>query len=394
MAGALEGITVLDLGQVYLGPYCAMLMARLGADVIKVEPPEGESVRLRRTDGETKAFALLNAGKQSIRIDLKKDEGRELVLRLVAKADVVIENFAPGVMDRLGLSYDELANVNPGIVMASATGYGSTGPYSHYKAMDLTVQAMTGILSVTGYPDSPPVKAGPAIADFTGGIHLLAGVLAALFQRTGTGRGQHVEVAMQDAIIPSLTSNLAGYLESGRHSPERTGNRHGGLSVCPYNVYPTSDGWIAILGINERHWTGLCRVMERPELDELPEFATNFARVQNMDKVDEAVGEWTKTRSTAEAQAELQGVGVPCAPVLTLANLFTDEHVRERGVLRKLTTDGVDRWVLGNPIRMSDWPDEDPSLPPRLGQDTERLLSDLLNLSATELGRLRDSEVL
>lgn len=247
-AGALSGIVVLDLGQIYAGPYCTHLLRSLGATVIKIEPFGGEPIRWRST-GETsgQAFLLLNAGKQGVRLDLKNPRGRDILLGLVRQADVLVENFAPGVLERLGLGWDVLRAIRPELVLASARAYGSHPATQGLRGMDVTVQAVSGIVSATGFPDSAPVKAGAAVVDFSAGTHLAAAVLAALFQRERTGTGQHVEVAMQDAIVPTLTSNLAGLLESSGEFPERTGNRHGGLAVCPYNIYPARDGWLAIL---------------------------------------------------------------------------------------------------------------------------------------------------
>lgn len=394
--GPLSALTVLDLGQIYLGPYCGMLMARLGATVIKIEPPGGEAVRFRRAEGEPAvAFDLLNAGKRGISLDLKQADGRALFMQLVEGTDVVIENFGPGTLERLGVGYEALAAVNPKIVVGSGSGYGSYGPYRDYKAMDLTVQAMTGILAATGFPENPPVKSGPAVADFGGGIHLLAGILAALVERGTTGRGQHVEVAMQDALIPMLSSNFAGYLESAGLAPERTGNRHGGLGVCPYNVYPTSNGWIAILGITDRHWAAMTATMQRQDLAEDVDLASNSGRVKRMDEVDGHIKAWTLTQTTAEALTKVRQADVPCAPVVGVAELFSDPHVHERKVLRTIRIDGSDRWILGSPIKMGNAADEaDPSAPPRLGEHTDEVLVEQLGLTVTELSRLHELGVI
>ncbi|NEW27114.1 CaiB/BaiF CoA transferase family protein [Nocardia cyriacigeorgica] len=393
---ALSGVTVLDLGQVYLGPYCSMLLARLGADVIKIEPPGGEAVRLRRTEEPTAAFALLNAGKRGVRLDLKTERGRELLKRLVVDADVLVENYAPGAMNRLGLSYDVLREINPRLVYASGTGYGSTGPNAHLKAMDLTIQATTGVMAVTGFADRPPVKSGIAVADFMGGVHLAAGVLAALVERDRTGVGTRVEVSMQDAVLPSLTSNLSGYLDSDGTAPERTGNRHGGLGVAPYNVYPTMDGWVAVLGISDRHWTALCGLMGRPELDADPRFTSNEARVQWIDDVDDYLQGWTSQHSTDKAVALLEEAGVPCAPVRSLKSLFDDPHLRERGMLAPVTTRGGNQqWVFGSPVRVGDVSVQDsPGEAPRLGQDTDDVLRERLGIDTETLGRLRRDGVI
>jgi formyl-CoA transferase len=393
---ALDGVVVLDLGQIYNGPYCSLLLAQLGADVIKIEPAAGEPVRWRKTGGrETHAFVLLNSGKRSLRLNLKDPEGRELFLRLTSGADVVVENFAPDTMERLGLGYDELAACNPRLIVASGRGYGPSGPYRRLRAMDLTVQAMTGVMASTGFPDGPPVKAGPAIADFLGGIHLMAAVVTALYQRTVTGRGQHVEVAMQDAVIPSLCSSIAGYLDSDGDLPERTGNRHSGLSVTPYNVYPADDGWIAILCITNRHWFSLCGLLERPDLADDPGLATSPGRVARMDELDEIVGAWTARFGKEELFASLQEAGIPAAPVRDIADLFTDEGVRSSGALRQVDHPRSGRaWAFGSPLRLGDSPPIAPAAAPTLGEHTDQVLTDRLGLSATELSRLRERSVI
>lgn len=239
---ALDGIVVLDLGQICAGPYCTLLLRQLGATVVKIEPPGGEPIRWRPGGrGVNSAFLLLNAGKLGVELDLKADPGREAFRTLAASGTWSSRTSDPGAMERLGLSYAELAEINPRIVVASGDGYPPGGAYRGLLGTDVTVQAMSGVLSSTGFTDGPPVKTGPAVVDFATGTHLAAGVLAALFQRERTRRGQHVEVAMQDAILPALTSNIAGVLDAEDGDfPERTGNRHDGLAICPYNVYPAT----------------------------------------------------------------------------------------------------------------------------------------------------------
>jgi crotonobetainyl-CoA:carnitine CoA-transferase CaiB-like acyl-CoA transferase len=389
-ATVLDGIVVLDLGQVYNGPYCTHLLRHLGATVIKIEPFTGEPIRWRsgeRTSGQ--AFLMLNGGKQSIRLDLKKPEGRDLLLRLASDADVLVENFAPGVMNRLGIGWDSLHSTNPRIVLASGSGYGTTGPNSSLRGMDVTVQAMTAIIATTGFPGQQPVKAGPAVVDFSSGVHLACAVLAALFQRERTGIGQHVEVAMQDAILPTLTSNIAGFLEAGGDFPDRTGNRHGGLAVCPYNVYSTRDGWVAILSLRNRHWTALCRLMERPDLGEDPSLATPGGRVQQMDKIDLAVEEWTVTLGKDEVFRRLQGADIPSAPVRSLGEVIADPHVRQRGMLREVGHGERACTVIGSPLRMSGSAEQRPGPAPLLGEDTDAVLRERLGMDDDEIARLR-----
>jgi crotonobetainyl-CoA:carnitine CoA-transferase CaiB-like acyl-CoA transferase len=388
-SSALSGITVLDLGQAFMGPYCALLMQRLGADVIKVEPPQGEPYRrpTARKGVEAVQFSLLNAGKRSLVLDLKNPDGLEVFKELAMTADVVIQNFAPGAFDRL-VGIDALLQANPGLIVASGSGYGSTGPYSSLRAMDLTIQAMSGAMSTTGFEDSAPVRTGPAVVDFMGGAHLFGGVMAALVQRGVTGKGQHVEVALYDAILPSLASNIGGYFDSDGTIPERTGNRHGGLAVAPYNAYPTSDGWMAILCLGDRHWQDLSRAMGQPHLADDPQLRTTAGRVASMDRVDEIVGAWTVTQATADATALLNAANVPCAPVMSLSQVLNDEHVRVRGMLEHHENAEREWWTFGSPIRLDQSPSTTNNTPARLGQHTRAVLVEKLGLAADRLDRL------
>lgn len=388
----LDGITVLDLGQIYSGPYCTLLLAYLGAEVIKVEPIGGEHTRERVTGQESHAYVMLGSSKQAICVNLKHEAGRELFLGLVSQADVVVENFARGTMDRLGLGFEQLQSVNPGIVLASAKGFNADSPLSRYLAMDLTVQAMTSILSVTGFPENPPVKAGAAISDMMGGVTLALGVVAALFQRERTGQGQHVEVAMQDALIPTLASNLAAYFEAAGERPERTGNRHGGLAVAPYNVYQCGDGWIAILCARDRQWKALLAAMGREDLLDDERFETVATRAAHIDAVDQLVGAWTAGWTRDRLVDYLVESSVPCAPVRTLAELAEDDFQREHGMLPEIDHRTLGRVrVFGNPISMSGAEPVPITAAPLLGQDTDSVLSARLGLDHNKLRELRES---
>ena len=227
----LTGVTVLDLGQIYNGPYCGFLLAMAGADVIKVEQPGGEHLRRRgAVGGVALPFAMLNSNKRAVTLNLKSPRGCELLKDMVRRADVLLENFAPGAMEKLGVGWEVLRNVNPRLIYAQSSGYGRSGPNRDYPAMDLTVQAMAGVMSVTGFADRPPVKAGAALCDFFGGVHLYAAIATALFERERTGVGRLVEVSMQEAVYASLSSNLGLWYGSGGRAPPRTGNHHGGLA--------------------------------------------------------------------------------------------------------------------------------------------------------------------
>jgi crotonobetainyl-CoA:carnitine CoA-transferase CaiB-like acyl-CoA transferase/acyl dehydratase len=382
MALAFEGIRVLELGQIYNGPYCGLLLAQLGADVIKVEPPRGEPLRFRsHLPVETHEFVMRNSNKRSIVLDLKTDEGRDSLLALVGTADVLLENFAPGTMERLGLAPARLLDRNPRLIVASGKGYGSTGPYAQMSAMDITVQAMSGSASVTGDPDRPPTKSGAAFVDFSGGIHLFGAISAALFQRERTGRGQIVEVSMHDTIYPMLASSLGGlHNDPTRQLPERTGNRHSGMAVAPYNIYEASDGWLAIICIAERHWHGVAKALGRGDLIDDPRFATERDRVVNIDAIDAEVTACTRHRTRADLVAALTEAGVPCAPVKSIREVDTDEHLIHRGMIQYVEHPARGRVpVAGCPLRMSDSPVGALRPAPSLGASSAEVLSELLD---------------
>ncbi len=389
------GVTVLDLTQIYNGPYATFLLAQGGAEVIKIEPPGGEHLRKRSgTSGAAMPFAMLNANKRTMTLNLKTTEGRNLLLDLVKQADVLVENFAPGVMNRLGLGEEVLREANPNLIYASGSGYGKTGPYRDYPAMDLTVQAMTGVIDTTGYPDMPPVKSGPAIADFMAGIHLYGAIATALFDRERTGNARNIEVSMMEAVYPTLASSLGLYYGSG--DAPRTANRHTGMSLCPYNVYPTSDGYIAIITNNEQHWHNLVEALQSPELAKDPRFLTVKERCRNMDLVDDTLGEITRGYTKAELFDRLIEYRVPCAPVRTLAEVVNDPHLHERGSLSWIDHPEYGRIVVPTtPLRFSG---EDAAVPyepsSRLGENTDAILAEKLSLNAAQIEQLRSQKVL
>jgi CoA:oxalate CoA-transferase len=393
----LSGVTVVDLGQVYQGPYCSLLMARAGAEVIKVEPLGGESARRRAqlSPGASLPFAMLNSDKKSVTLNLKSDDGRMLLTKMVRRSDVLLENFAPGVMNRLGLGYAALSKVNPRLVYASGTGYGLSGPDRDRLAMDLTVQAMSGVMSVTGFPDGPPLKAGPAIADFLGGAHLYGAIVTALFERERTGRGRLVEVAMEEAVYPTLASNLGLLHSDGDDAVVRTGNRHGGLAIAPYNVYPASDGHVALICNGDGHWRDLALAMGRPELADDPRFSSNAERCRNVAGVDAAVEAWTRTRTRADLFEIARQSRLPCAPVRTLAEVMNDPHMHERGMLNWIDHPQLGRVVLpDSPLRFHG-ATAPPLTPSRdLGADNAAVFRDWLGVSAEDLERFaRDGAI-
>ena len=292
----LEGVKVLDLGRIYQGPWCGLMLALAGADVLKIEEPAGEPSRRGSTvETTTVPFAMLNSNKRDITLNLKDKRGRDLFRRLVEDADVVVENFSPGTMDRLGLSAESLLELNPRLVYGAATGYGIDGPDRDQLAMDITIQAHSGVMSVTGFPEQPPVKAGVAFVDFLGGTHLYAGIVTALYERERTGVGRIVDIAMIDTIYPTLASNLSGYFRDGFAG--RAGNGHGGGALVPYNVYATADGHVAIIIISDQQWRNLCGAMGQPELVDDERFSSNGRRFHRLEELDDIIETWTSARS-------------------------------------------------------------------------------------------------
>ena len=392
----LEGVTVVDLGQIYNGPYCTFLMAMAGARIIKIEARGGENLRRRGVvGGAALPFAMLNSNKTFATLNLKAARGRELLQAMVGKADVLVENFAPGAMERLGVGYDVLREINPRLVYGSGSGFGRSGPNMAYPAMDLTVQAMAGVMNVTGYPDRPPVKAGPALADFFGGVHLYGAIVTALYEREKTGVGRLAEVSMQEAVYSSLASNLGLHYSQGNSVPPRTGNRHGGLAEAPYNVYPTADGHIAIICVNEIHWQSLLKAMQREDLAADPRYLDLKHRVEHMDQIDELVSGFTSKHKKQALFDLLMRHRVPCAPVRNLDEVVNDVHMHQRRALEWVEHPMYGRVCLPNsPLRFDGV--EPMALKPsgELGRDNREVYGDWLGLSVAEVAQLAREEVI
>jgi crotonobetainyl-CoA:carnitine CoA-transferase CaiB-like acyl-CoA transferase len=390
----LAGITVLDFGQVYQGPYATLLMAKAGADVIKIEPPQGEPLRRRAPPGKSTTFpiAMLNGNKRAITLNLKDERGRALLFRMVEKGDVLLENFAPGVMDRLGVGWSVVHAINPRLVYASGSGYGISGPDRDNLAMDLTIQAVSGLIATTGFPDGPPVKAGPAVVDFLSGIHLYAATVTALFEREHTGVGRLVEVAMEEATYATLTSPLHAYFDTGE-VPGRTGNSSHGRA--PLGVYPTNDGYVALNVAVEAHWHNLLKAMGREELRDDPRFLTNADRVANMAELDSAISAWTRTLGKMEIFAIAKRMRIPLAPVREVDEVMNDAHMHERGMLEWIDHDEIGRLVVPNsPLRFHGADKVATTPSPKLGQHNAEIYGGWLGLSAAEIAGLREGGVI
>ncbi len=392
----LSGITVIDLSHVYNGPYATFLMALGGATVIKVEPPRGELLRSRGdTGGASLSYAMLNSNKHPVTLNIKTEKGRELLKEMVKRADILVENFAPGVMDRLGVGAAELQKINPRLIYGSSSGYGKNGPYRDYPAMDLVMQAMSGVINSTGFPDQPPVKSGAALCDFLAGIHLYGAILTALYEREHTGLARVVEVSMQDATYATLASNLGMLHATGDQAPARTGNRHGGLGVSPYNVYKTSDGYVVLNSPGDRHFHAILDVMGRPELKDDPRFVSPTARVRNIDAVDALIEEWTRQHPRNEVAKRMLAVKVPCAPVRELSEVTVDENMHARGSLQWVDHPDLGRVVLPHsPFVFEGAPRRtlEPSLP--LGARNDKIYGEWLGHSPEELSALRAEGVI
>lgn len=331
---------------------------------------------------------MLNANKQSICLDLKTEKAREVFLALVAKADVVVENFTPTAMDRLGLGAAVLRELNPRLIYASSSGYGKTGPYRDFPAMDLAVQAMAGVIGITGFPDAAPAKAGPAVCDFMAGIHLYGAITTALLHRERTGEGSTVEVSMMEAIYPSLASNL-GTHERDDRGVKRTGNRHGGMGLAPYNVYPCADGHLAIITSNEKHWNALVAALDIKELAQDPRFATRTARASNMDALDAAIADVTRSYPRDTLIGLLRQYRAPCAPVQELDDVVNDPHLIARGALRHINHPLYGPIVVPeSPLRYGDFANVPYQPSVELGADTRAVLVSVLDMPTDQADAL------
>ena len=388
----LDGITVIDLTQIYQGPYATFLMAKAGADVIKIEPINGEPSRIRaKVSGSASLpMAMLNTNKRGVTLNLKTAGGRELFKEMIKRADIVIENFAPGVMDRLGVGWSVLHEINPRLIYGTGTGYGLSGPDRDNLAMDVTIQASSGMMSVTGMPDGPPMRAGASIVDFLSGVHLYAGIMTALYERTQTGEGRLVEVAMQDTAYPTLASNLGFTYRGSGALPPRVGNRHGGLALAPYNVYEASDGHIAVVCVTEPHWHKMLAAMGREDLQDDPRFSTNKARVENLAQTDEVVQQWASSRTRDELVALSKQHGFPAAPVRNLIEVMNDPHMHARGMLEWFEDEDLGRIVLpGSPLMIHGADRVATVSSPKLGQHNQEIYGQWLGMSDAAIEALK-----
>ncbi|MGH7313697.1 MAG: CaiB/BaiF CoA transferase family protein [Candidatus Rokuibacteriota bacterium] len=398
MAKALEGIRVLDLTQYEAGPSCTQMLAWLGADVIKIEPPTGEPGRTALSDkrGEDAwFFLLLNSGKKGVTLNLKSPRGRAMFEEMVKTADVVVENMGPGAMERLGLGYEALRRLNPRVISASVKGFGSTGPYAEYKSFEWIAQAMAGAMSMTGWPDGPPTKAIGGLADTGAGLHTAIGILAAIIQRQATGAGQQVEVAQQEAVVNLLRIHLRDTYANGKPVP-RQGNRS--LNASPSNLYRCRPGgpndYVFVHVATVEMWKSLTTIVGRPELGDDPRYADRRDRVQFVDEIDAMIEAWTEKRTKHEVVEILAGAGIPCGAVLDSTEVLADPHLKARGMIVELEHPRRGPYPMpANPVRLSDSPTEMVRAP-LLGEHNAEVYGKLLGLGPAELDALRRDGVI
>ena len=402
--GPLDGIRILDLSRVLAGPFCTQMLADLGAEVIKVERPGvGDETRtwgppyVRDPDGadttESAYYLCANRNKRSVTIDFSRPRGIALVKRLLARSDVLVENFKVGGLAKFGLGYEQLREEFPGLVYCSITGFGQTGPYAHRPGYDMMAQGMGGLISITGEPDRPPSKVPVAINDIMTGMYTAVALLSALRHRDSTGEGQQVDVGLLDVQVSWLANVASNYLVGGK-IPGRLGTAH--PNSVPYQVFPTGDGFIIIAANNDGQFERFCRAAGAPELLEDPDFASNALRVRNRDRLISMIEAVTRTRGTDAWMEALESAGVPCAPVNTIDRVFADPQVEARGMQIRMPHPlaGEDVRLVGSPIRLSRTPVSYRRAPPTLGQHTDEVLTEVLDLSEGERAALREEGVI
>ncbi|MBL22406.1 MAG: CoA transferase [Rhodospirillaceae bacterium] len=391
----LTGIRVIDLTQIYQGPYCAFLMAMAGADVIKVEPVTGERIRRREvSDVPPIQFAMLNSNRRSVTLDLKNPKGKEILKALVKEADVLLENYAPGVMDRLGVGYEVLKEINPRLIYATGSGYGISGPDRDLLAMDHTVQADGGLMSITGELDGPPARAGGTPVDFLGGIHMHAGVMQAIIGREKTGKGTLVECAMIEALYFVLTSQIGNVHLTGKQAPRR-GDKSGSLS-SPYGRYLCKDGkYLVLQAVAEVHWDRILTVIGREDLRDNPDFETRLTRHARDDEVNRIVEAWTSQHPRDEAIAALRKAKIPSSPVRDVAEVMEDPHMHSRGMLKHFEHPDLGNVVLPqSPINLSEYEMSEIEFYPDLGEHNQDVFGGLLGMSDEDIDALEKDGVI
>jgi formyl-CoA transferase/CoA:oxalate CoA-transferase len=389
MSPSLSGVTVVDLSRILAGPYCTMMLGDLGAEVLKVESPGGDDSRgwgPPFVSGEAAYFLAVNRNKKSICLNLKTDGGKDLLHRLLETADVLVENFRPGTMKRLGFDHERLKESYPKLVYCSISGYGHTGPLRDKPGYDAVMQGEAGWMHLTGEPDGPPFKIGCSLADILTGMMAAQGIVSALYERTRTGRGQKVDVALFDSVMATLCYQAQNYLTTGEE-PQRLGNRH--PSLAPYETFESADGYLNLAVGNDSLWQRFCQAVDRPELNQ-ERFKINADRVKNYEALRAELEALFKTAPTRTWIEKLDAAGIPVGQVRSIAEVFQNPQVEPRRMAVEVDHPTVGRLRLtGNPIKMSGAPEQDPSPPPVLGEHTEEILQEKLGLDRERIEMLR-----
>lgn len=373
---ALSGIKIIDLTTALNGPFCTTLLGDHGAEIIKLEPPGGEQCRqwgpLDAATGESYFFAFLNRNKKGCTLNLKTAKGRALFYQLISSADGLVENFRPGVTAKLGIDYSTLRGINPHLIYASGSGFGQTGPLSHRACYDIVAQAMGGIVNITGFPEGPPVKVGPSIADHVAGIYLTVGFLLALHYRDKTGAGQHIDIAMLDTVFSILENSIVKTTMAGE-IPQRQGNID--PSIAPFDIYPTLDGYIALGVGNDKLFAKFCLTIDKPELLADPLYTTNDLRCKNYTKgLKQIITAWTVNHTKAEVEAILEMEGIPCGPVLNMAEAIYHPQIQAREMMVHSTHPLLgEMHFQGCPVKMNLTPPQIKTPAPLLGQNTQEI---------------------
>ena len=372
----LTGIKVLDLTRVVSGPFCTALLADFGADVTKIEAPGGDPTRVTGIigEGENPYFVNLNRNKKAMTVNMKAEAGKTIVRKMAAESDVVVENFRPGVMERLGLGYEELKKINPKLVYAAISGFGQSGPYRDRPAFDFIAQALSGFMSLNGDQSMPPLRVGIPISDTIAGLYTAFGILAALRERDRSGEGQVINAAMVDGLISMFTFASGAYFATG-NLPPRNGNDH--MVVAPYGLFETKDGPIAIAPSTDKNWEQLCRALEREDLMSDPRFAAQEARRQNRQAINQVVSELIAQKTRAEWIDILNHAGVPCGPVNNLAQAFSDPQVVHQEMVLESPQPGGPVKMTGFPVKLSKTPAKITRPSPQCGENTSEVLRNI-----------------
>ncbi len=401
MKGPLDGLKVFDLTRVLAGPHCTQLLGDLGAEIIKIERPgAGDDTRgfappyIRDDAGEETSesayYAGANRNKRSITLNLGTPEGQALAKRLMADCDILVENFKTGTLERYGLGYEQLKETYPRLIYCSITGFGQTGPYAPRPGYDGLIQAMGGVMGLTGVPDGEPMKVGVPIGDLMAGMYATVGILAAVRHQIETGEGQFIDIGMLDTHVGWLANQGMNYLATGE-VPERLGNQH--PNIVPYQVMPTADGYIVLSVGNDPTFERFCKVADCEELQADDRFKTNADRVSNRAHVTETLNEITKKKPSAWWLENLEAANIGCGPINTLAEVFADPHVKAREMVVEMdhpATGAAPVKLIANPIKLSATPPTYRQPPPMLGQHTEEILKESLGLAADEIAKLRE----